>query len=225
MINIFIGLIAISSTVIVFLLSRLLNQKFPHPLTLPVLISTILIGSGLLIFNITYETYSIGGQWIEFFLGPAVVALAYPLYKQRKVIKQFTVPIFVGVLVGATIGVVSGLLMGKWLGLDQLIILSILPKSVTAPVAMDIASTIKGSPALAAVMVMFAGIGGAVIGPTLFRWAGIHHYLAKGLGMGSASHAIGTAKSMESSLQEGAASTIAMILSAIIVSIITPLLV
>lgn len=220
--NIIIGVFAIVATVVIFLFSRFLNQRFPHPLTLPVLISTILVASGLLLFNIPYETYRIGGQWIEFFLGPAVVALAYPLYRQWGMIIKNAVPIFVGVFAGAFIGVASGLLLGKWLGLDELIILSVLPKSVTAPVAMDIADTIKGSAPLAAVMVMFAGIGGSVIGPTLFRVTRIHHQLAKGLGMGSASHAIGTAKAMESSLEAGAASTVAMILSAIIVSIITP---
>ncbi|MBS4202426.1 LrgB family protein [Bacillus sp. FJAT-49732] len=220
-----IGLFAIIVTILVFFASRKLNQKFPHPFTLPVLTSTIILVIGLLIFNIPYETYFIGGKWIEAFLGPAVVALAYPLYQYRKILTEYTFPIIFGTLCGSILGVTSGLLLGKWIGLDHLLLLSLLPKSVTSPIAMDIASSIGGSPTLAAVLVMVAGIGGAVMGHTLFRLVRIDHHLAKGLGMGSASHAIGTARSMENDLREGAAGTVAMVLSAIFTSVITPILV
>ncbi|MBS4197794.1 LrgB family protein [Lederbergia citri] len=220
-----IGLLAITFTILVFLAARKLNQKYPHPLTLPVLTSTIILVIGLLIFNIPYDTYFIGGKWIEAFLGPAVVALAYPLYQNRKILIQYSLPILFGTLCGSILGVTSGLLLGKWMGLDDLLIRSILPKSVTSPIAMDIAATIGGSPTLAAVLVMVAGIGGAVMGHSLFRWVRIDHHLARGLGMGSASHAIGTARSMENDLREGAASTVAMVLSAIFTSVITPILV
>lgn len=223
--DVLIGMLAIICTLIVFFSSKWLSIRHPHPLTIPILISTIVIVAGLLFFNISYDTYFIGGQWIDRFLGPAVVALAYPLYQQRIILKKNAIPIIIGVICGSFIGVLSGLIMGRWLGLDRLIITSLLPKSVTSPVAMDIAHTIGGSPALAAVLVMFAGISGAVMGPSLLKWARVHHYLAKGVGMGSASHAIGTAKAMESDIKAGAVSTVAMVLSAIIVSIITPLLV
>lgn len=219
-----IGAIAIFSTVVVYLVTRWFNKKLPHPFTLPILLSTILLAVGLLILRIPYETYYIGGQWIEKLLGPAVVALAYPLYLQRKMIKRFTIPIIVGVSIGSFVGVISGLAIGKLLNLDLEVILSILPKSVTTPVAMDIAKTVGGSPPLTAIFVMVAGISGAVMGHTLFRWFGINHSVTKGLAMGSASHAIGTARSLQESQQEAAASTIAMTLSAVIVSILTPLL-
>ena len=147
--NFTIGLLAICATIIIFFISRWLNEKYPHPLTLPVLVSTIILAVGLLLFKIPYETYNIGGQWIERFLGPAVVALAYPLYQHRKILKKYTVPVFVGVFIGSLIGVLSGLFLGKWLGLDRFILFSLLPKSVTSPVAMDIADSIGGSPALA----------------------------------------------------------------------------
>lgn len=223
--DILIGILAILCTIIVFFLSKWLSNRYPHPLTIPILTSTIVIVVGLLLFNISYQTYFIGGQWIDRFLGPAVVALAYPLYQQRLVLKKNAIPIIIGVVCGSFIGVLSGLILGKWLGLDRLIITSLLPKSVTSPVAMDIAHTIGGSPALAAVLVMVAGISGAVMGPILLKWSRVHHYLAKGVGMGSASHAIGTAKVMESDVRAGAVSTVAMVLSAIIVSVFTPLLV
>ena len=86
--NFTIRLLAICATIIIFFISRWLNEKYPHPLTLPVLVSTIILAVGLLLFKIPYETYNIGGQWIERFLGPAVVALAYPLYQHRKILRK-----------------------------------------------------------------------------------------------------------------------------------------
>ncbi|WP_062106441.1 LrgB family protein [Bacillus niameyensis] len=225
MIHSLIGLAAIAITVIVFFAARKISQLFPHPFTLPVLTSTIILVIGLMIFRIPYETYMIGGKWIEAFLGPAVVALALPLYRHRKILIEYTVPILFGTLCGSILGVASGLLLGKWFGLDHLVLLSLLPKSVTSPVAMDITTSVGGSPTLAAVLVMVAGISGAVMGHSLFRWLRIDHHLARGLGMGSASHAIGTARSMEDDLREGAASTVAMVLAAVFTSVITPIVV
>lgn len=223
--NYFVGFLAISITVAIYLITKRIYIKFPHPFTLPIFISTLLIILGLLLFNISYDTYYIGVQWLERLLGSAVVALAYPLYQQRHILKENAVVVLVTVTIGSIIGVASGLMLGLILGFERLIIISLLPKSVTSPVAMDIAQMNGGSPTLAAVMVMVAGISGAVFGPTLFRLFRVDHYLAKGLGMGSASHAIGTAKAMEHNVKEGAVSTMAMVLSAIIVSIITPILV
>lgn len=225
MIHSLIGFAAIVITVFVFFAARRLSERFPHPFTLPVLTSTIILVIGLLILRIPYETYMIGGRWIEIFLGPAVVALAFPLYRHRKILIEYTIPILFGTLSGSIMGVASGLILGKWLGLDHLLLLSLLPKSVTSPVAMDITTSIGGSPTLAAVLVMVAGISGAVMGHSLFRLFRIDHHLARGLGMGSASHAIGTARSMEIDLREGAASTVAMVLAAIFTSVITPILV
>lgn len=221
--NVIISLVAIITTIIIYTLSRLIYKKLPRPFTLPILVSTILIMFGLLIFNISYEFYHIGAQWIEKLLGPAVVALAFPLYLQRRILMQHTLTILVSVSIGSVVGVISGLLMAKMLGFDKYLIASLLPKSVTTPVAMDIAKSIGGEPSLAAVMVMVAGISGAVLGPSLFKWVGVNNYIAKGLGMGSASHAIGTSRAMENSMEEGAVSTIAMVLSAVIVSLITPM--
>lgn len=218
-----IGAIAIIVTIVVFLLMKKVNGRFPHPLTLPVLTATIIMVTGIRLLNISYETYYIGGQWIEKLLGPAVVALAYPLYQQRKLISRYTWPIVTGVTIGSLIGVITGFATGYFLRLDETVTLSLLSKSVTTPVAMDIAKTIDGSPSLAAIFVMVAGISGAVMGHSIFKWCNIDLPIAKGLGMGSASHAIGTSRSFQESDQEGAASTVAMILSAIIVSVLAPL--
>ncbi|WP_216831840.1 LrgB family protein [Alkalihalobacterium elongatum] len=225
MISFLTALFFIGLTVGVYIGARMFYQKFPYPFTLPLVIGTIIMIIILLVFKIPYDTYSLGGEWIEKLLGPAVVALAYPLYKQMSMLKKYFMSIVTGVFVGAVIGIVSGLLLAKWLGVEEMLIYSLIPKSVTTPVAMDVAKTLGGAPPLAAIFVMVAGIGGVMLAPYLFKWFKINHYIGKGIGTGSASHAIGTAKALENSEEEGAASSVAMTLSAIVVSVIGPMLV
>ncbi|UOE93506.1 LrgB family protein [Alkalihalobacillus sp. LMS39] len=223
--NVFVSFLFIMMTLAVYILGKVLYKKYPNPLTLPILTGTLFIVFILVFFEIPYETYQQGGKWIEHLLGPAVVALGYPLYKQRALFTQYIVPVCVGVGVGSVVGVYTGFQLASWLDIEKDVIFSLLPKSVTTPVAMDIAQTIGGASPLAAIFVMFAGISGAVGGPMLLRWCKINHVVGRGVGMGTASHAIGTAKAMEHSEQEGAISTIAMTVSAVIVSVIIPVFV
>ncbi|MFB4163082.1 LrgB family protein [Alteribacillus sp. JSM 102045] len=218
------AILGAAGTVGVYIGARKFYQRFSHPITLPIVTGTIVIIAVLLGTGISYETYMLGGQWIEHLLGPAVVALAYPLYKQREMLKTYFLPLIISVTIGAFTGVLSGYYLSRLAGVEQEFIASVLPKSVTTPVAMEVAASIGGPPPLAAVFVMVAGIGGVVVAPYLFKWFRINHVLAKGIGIGNASHAIGTAKALENSEKEGAASSVAMTLSAIIVSIIIPVL-
>lgn len=219
--DLLIGALSIGGTIVIYIGAKAFHRVFQHPFTLPVLTATTIIISLLFIFNIPYETYYVGAQWIDRLLGPAVVALAYPLYKQWDTLKKYMASITVGVVVGAFIGICSGVLLAKWANFEDFIIFSITPKSVTTPIAMAIADEIGGVPSLAAVFVMIAGIGGGVMGQAVLKWCHVHHFLGKGVGMGCASHAIGTSVAMANDELEGAISTVAMSLSAIVVSIIT----
>ncbi|KGP72396.1 LrgB family protein [Pontibacillus yanchengensis] len=223
--NIMIGMAAIIGTLLIYIGSLNVYRRLRSPITLPVLVSTITVSLLLLVSDIPYDTYMKGGAWIDWFLGPAVVALAYPLYKQRAILKRFMFLIVSSVTVGAVIGVSSGILLLKWADFEPSIIYSLVPKNATTPVAMPVAQSLGGVPSLAAVFVIFAGIVGAVLVPSVFKWMRITHFLGKGIGMGTASHAIGTSKAMENSEREGAVSTVAMILCAIIISLISPFLV
>ncbi|MET3505921.1 LrgB family protein [Halalkalibacter oceani] len=218
-------LLSISATIAVYIGAKELYRRFPYPFMLPVLVGTIILILLLLLFQISFETYYTGGQWLEKLLGPAVVALAYPLYKQMQMLRNYFWPIVVSVFLGALVGMTSGLLLTKWGGFDAELVYSIVPKSVTAPIAMDMATTLGGIAPLAAVLVMVAGVGGSVLAPYCFTWFHIKNDVSKGVAIGSASHAIGTAKAIENSEQEGAASSVAMTLSAIIVSVMGPMLV
>ncbi|RDY71378.1 LrgB family protein [Halobacillus trueperi] len=209
-------------TILIYQGALFIYCRFRRIYTAPIILSTVTIIILLLLFGLSYDTYMLGGKWIDYLLGPAVVALAFPLYQYRDLLKRMLLPILVGTSVGAFIGVTSGLLLSKWAGFSELIIHSIVPKSVTTPVAMSIAESSGGVMPLAAVFVMIAGIGGVLIHPVVMRFSRLTHPLGKGVGMGSASHAIGTATSMERDPLEGSVSTIAMVLSAVLVSILAP---
>ncbi|ARI75674.1 hypothetical protein HM131_02010 [Halobacillus mangrovi] len=222
MIQILLALVMMVLTIVSYIASLHLYRQHRRIYTTPVIISTLVVIVFLLLFQVPYETYMIGGKWIDRLLGPAVVALAYPLYQYRKVLKEMFVPIVTGTTVGAVVGIGSGLLLSKWAGFSNLIIHSIVPKSVTTPVAMSISESTGGVMPLTAVFVMIAGIGGMLIHPLVMRYSGLTHSVGRGVGMGSASHAIGTAASMERDALEGSISTVAMVLSSVIVSIVAP---
>lgn len=211
-------------TIAVFLTMEKLYMRLPNPLLLPVLTSTIFLASMLVLCNIPYETYMIGGEWINRLLGPAVVALAIPLYRQKETLKKYAMPIISGVTIGAVVGILSGTGLGKWFGMNKEMVYTLLPKSVTTPVAIEIASSFGGIPTLAAVFVIFAGLVGAILGPYLVKWFHIDGAIGQGIGFGTASHAFGTIKALEYGELEGAISSVAMTLCALITSIISPLL-
>lgn len=218
-------ILIVSMTIVTYQLMKLLYKKFYTPILVPIATTTFLLIIFLLIFKIPYDTYMIGGKWIVELLGPAVVALALPLYQNRRSLKQYFLPISSGVVVGSVVGILSGLLPALWLNFDQEVIISIIPKSVTTPVAMDLAAMTGGVPTLAAVFVTIAGIGGSMLGPLLLKKMRIKQPIGVGVAFGTASHGIGTAKALEIGKDEAAISSIAMILSAIITSVVCPFII
>ncbi|WP_243291072.1 LrgB family protein [Bacillus sp. FJAT-47783] len=224
MIN-WIPVLMILCTVCVYVVMVKLYKRYPNPLLVPIATSTFVIIGMLTFTHIPYETYMLGGKWIDELLGPAVVALAYPLYENRQKLKEHAGSIIISVLVGTFIGLVSGIALSLVFHVEETLVLSLAPKSVTSPVAMDIASMIGGIPPLAAVYVMIAGISGAMFGPILMKLLRIHHPIAIGIGFGAASHGIGTAKAYEIGSLQGAISSISMTLSAVFTSLLSPFIV
>lgn len=220
-----IGSVMIAATIGLYSIALVIYKKYKSPLLQPILIVSAVIIFIMLIFKIPYETYMLGGQWIELFMGPAVVALALPLYNHFDRLKSLALPIVTGVSIGAVVGVLTGIVFAKLAGFEREPILAIVPKSVTTPVAVSIAETLEGPMSLAAVFVIIAGVSGVLMRPLILRFFKLKSPLGRGIGMGSASHAIGTASSMGNSELEGSFSTIAMVLSAVIVSFIAPLFV
>jgi len=182
----------------------------------------VVIIAFLTIFKIDYTAYHEGAKLIQFFLKPAVVALGVPLYMQLEKIKKQALQIILSQLAGCIVGIVSVVLVAKWLGASKAVILSLAPKSVTTPIAIEVSHVIGGIPPLTAAVVIVVGIFGAIFGYTFMKWLHINNPIAQGLSMGTAAHAVGASKSMEISPTYGAYSSLGLIANGIFTAILTP---
>lgn len=214
----------VSVTVILFLLMRRLYMRFSVAYLHPVLTTTTIISVFLVTFNFSYDEYMIGGAWIEKLLGPCVVALAYPLYNQRAVVIKYRNAILLGVSTGLISAMGSVILFAKIFNVKNDMISTMLPKSITTPVAIQLSDTIGGFSSMTAVFVMIAGFSGIIIGPLVLKYTGIQSPLGKRLALGSAAHALGVAKSTEYGEFALSMASVSMTLSAILGSIIGPIL-
>lgn len=167
-------------------------------------------------------TYFDGAQFVHFLLGPATVSLAIPLYRQRERLRALALPIAAALLAGVLTAALSGIGFAALLGASKATLISLAPKSVTAPVAMGISEKLGGLPSLTAVLVVSTGIVGAVFGTGLFRLLRIQDDAIKGFAMGTSSHGIGTARAFQVSPVMGAFSGLAMALSALVTALLLP---
>lgn len=213
------------TTIISYLFLNSLYVKYRWTILTPVLTTTLLLIVLLLLFDVPYEQYMLGGQWIGSLLGPAVVALAVPLYKQRDVLFQNLFPVALGVTTGAVVGMASGVILTKLLGFSNELILTLLPKSLTSPVAMQLADGLGGIPSLAAVFVMVAGFSGVIFGAWLMKLLGIDSSIGRGIALGSSAHGLGTAKAFEYGPKDGSMGSVAMTLCAVVGSFLGPAIV
>jgi predicted murein hydrolase (TIGR00659 family) len=215
----------VAVTMVLYVMAQAVYRRIPFPLLIPVLAT---IGALVLLLRGTgtsYEDYMEGGQIIQFFLGPTVVALGLPLYRRLQELKRAAPALITAVLFGAAIGIVSATLPAIWLGAPDLVVRSLAPKSVTTPIAIAVAGRIGGDASLAAAFVVFTGILGAVIGPVLLRMVGITHPVAYGFALGCSSHGIGTVQALEAGRMQGAAAGLGICLCGIMTSILAPLLI
>lgn len=219
----FIAILIIVLTVMMYLVMNRLYFRYRYPILMPAITAAVAIVLILIGFHIPYQAYMIGGEWINLFLGPAVVSLAYPLYKQRVTLWENLLPIMGGLFIGTVVGMATGILFAKYVGFSKEIIYTLLPKSVTTPVAMQIATDLGGIPSLAAIFVMIAGFTGVIFGPLLLKVLRIQHFIGQGVGFGTASHAIGTAKAFEYGEKAVSMSSVAMTVCAVIGSLLAPL--
>ncbi len=219
----FTGIATIAGAFILYQFSKKMYSMKPSPFTMPIFLSTASIVIFLILTGIPYETFMIGGQWIDIFLGPIVVSLAVPLYREIYLIKKYAGAISIGIFAGSLTGVLTGIAGAKLFGFESWLIQSVAAKSVTAPIAISITDTAGGNVSLAAVFVMIAGVSGAMFGPVILKICRIQHPIARGLSFGTASHAIGTAKALENGKIEGAISVLSMTISAVFVSFLVPI--
>jgi len=211
-------------TLVVFFAARKLAARFKMPLLNPLLVAMVVIIPFLLLTGIPYDHYFQGSKILNDLLQPAVVALAYPLYEQLHQIRARWKSIITICFIGSVVAMVTGSVIALLMGATPEIAASVLPKSVTTPIAMAVGGSIGGIPAISAVCVIFVGVLGAVFGHSLLNLMRIHTKSARGLAMGTASHALGTARCSELDYQEGAFSSLALVICGIITSLIAPFL-
>lgn len=215
-------LFGVTISIITYFLARFISQRLRMPILNPLLLAIAAIIFILKTFNIDLETYNLGGNIITFFLAPATIALAVPLYKQWDVFKNNYLIIISGVLVGVLTGVFSTIIMGKLFNFDKLLITSLIPKNTTTPIAIEIANMLGTNASLAVTFVILSGTLGYVIGEYVLKTFNINNNIAKGIALGTASHVMGTTKAMELGDIEGAMSSIAITLAGIITIILVP---
>ncbi|WP_337035721.1 LrgB family protein [Paenibacillus illinoisensis] len=218
-----IGIAMIALTVVLYIPATRLYKRIKWPILMPVLTTTAVIVVILLITGIKLDTYMLGGKWIQDLLGPAVVSLAFPLSKHMDVLKRNVIPILGGTLGGSIVGMFTGASVALLLGYPKDIVIALLPKSVTTPVAIQLADQAGGNASFTSLFVMIAGFSGILLGPLMMKWIRIKDNSAYGIGLGSASHALGMARSFEYGENAVALSSVSMIVSAIAGSLFLPL--
>ncbi|MFD2044615.1 LrgB family protein [Ornithinibacillus salinisoli] len=212
-------------TLIVFAVAQYVYLRKKRNYLIPVFTATVVLIILVLISGKTYADYYVSAQWIDWLLGPAVVALSFPLYKHRKMLAQNGLKIVSWVVIAAILGVLTGAVFLWAFQVDNSYVVSAMLKNITAPVAIDLAEFYGGIPALTAVICTMSGMLGAVIGPTIFKKLNIKSSLAKAVAMGSTSHAIGTARLMEDDDYAGAISTLSFLLMTLVMPVLVPLFV
>ncbi len=205
-----------------FFLAKELQRRTSSILLNPILLTIILLIAFLKLWDIPYESYDVSGKMLEFWLKPAVVALAVPLYEQLETIKKDLLPILLSQFFGCLIGILSVVGLAQLFGASKPIILSLASKSVTTPIAMEVTETLGGIPSLTAVIVITVGLFGAVFGYKTVYLARIHNPYSQGISMGTASHAIGTSAAMELSSLHGAYASLGLTLNGIFTALIAP---
>ena len=185
-------------SLIAYEIGLILKKKFKMAIFNPLLISIICVIGVLLIFHIDYNDYNEGGKYISYLLTPATVCLAVPLYEQIHLLKKNLKAVAAGIISGTLAGLCSILLMSKLFGFNHQEYVTMLPKSITTAIGMGVA------------VIIITGVLGNMIAEVVYKIAKIEEPIARGLGLGTSAHAIGTAKAMELGPVEGAMSSLAI---------------
>jgi predicted murein hydrolase (TIGR00659 family) len=190
----------------------------------PVISSVAVLVAILAVSGTPYPRYFEGAQFVHFLLGPAIVALALPLHRELKRERARALPLTVALVAGSITAVITAVGVARLAGASRATVVSLAPKSVTAPVAMGIAEKLGGIPSLTAALVLLTGVLGAVLGPALLRRLKVNDPASAGFALGVASHGLGTARAFEMGETAGAFAGLGMGLNAVVTSILVPLL-
>jgi len=222
-------LFGLTATLLVYVVFTAIYQESGQsPWLNPVLWSIVALGAALLWLDLPYQRYFSGAQFIHFLLGPAVVSLAWPLWQRRAELRRYFWRLIAAGFLGGAVSALSAYGLARLLGLPESIAWSLIPKSVTAPVAMGLAQTIGGIPELAAVFAVLSGLIGALLGRMVFTWIRVSQqtegWTRRGFALGTVSHGIGAARAIQVNPQAGAYAGLALALQVVLASLWIPLL-
>lgn len=218
--NILFGIVL---SLLAFEIGLYIYRKTKIPVFNPLLISICIVIIFLLAFNVDFETYNEGAKFINMFLGPSTVILAVPLYKQIELLKKHATSIIIGVLLGSLLGIFSVIGLSYIMGLDASLIKSLLPKSVTTPIGIELSNQLGGIVPITVLAIIISGITGAVLGPIICKLFKINDRVAIGVALGTAAHAVGTTKALELGETEGAMSGLSIGIAGIMTVFIAPI--
>lgn len=220
--NHLVTLYAIGVTTGTYALSRVLSTRWRSPFTTPVFFSTTATIIVLELSRVSFHEYGDAERILTFLLGPATVALAVPLYRNRRLLLDNVVPSLGGMFAGALSTLLTAVALAKLFRLSRIIVASVSVKSVTAAIAVELSRILEGDQTLTAAFVICTGMIGAMLGPSVLTLARIHSPLARGIALGTISHGQGTAQAAFEAELSGAIASISMGIAAVFVSLIAP---
>lgn len=201
-----------------------IGRKVKHPLCNPLLLSMVFCILFLKLTGVSYDTFNYGGKYINYLLTPTTVCLAVPLYRRFQVLKENMAAVLASILAGAVSCILVIPVLAAVSGLDRTLAVSLMPKSITTAIAMDLSGEIGGMPAITVMAVIITGLFGNMIAQLLFKILHIEEPVAQGLACGTGAHAVGTAKAMEMGEIQGAMSSLSVVVAGIITVAAVPVL-
>ena len=206
-----------------YLLGVWLKKKIGWVILNPILVSVALIIVCLKLFHVDYATYNESAKYISYLLTPATVCLAIPLYRQLELLKKHVTAVMIAIISGVASSAVSIFLLCMAFGLEHEHYVTLLPKSITTAIGMGVSEEAGGIVTITVVCIMITGIFGSIIAETIFKLAGIHDPIARGLALGTSAHAVGTAKALELGEVEGAMSSLSIAVAGLLAVVAVPL--
>lgn len=212
-------------TIVFYAIGLYIQKKTKLAVFNPLLIAILGIILFLKVSHISYASYKMGGDSINFFLSPVTIVLAIPLYKQYDLLKKHLYEIVIGITTGVVASFISIIAISKITHSDQIIMNSLLGKSITTPMGISLTSSLGGIESITIVAIILTGIVGAMVATPIFKFINTTHPVSKGIALGTASHALGTTKALELGEIEGAMSGLAIGISGTITVILIPILI
>ena len=202
-------------SLITYLLGLTIKRKFKYSFINPLLIAIVLTTGVLVLCNIEYDTYNSSARYLSYLLTPATISLALPLYEQIDKLKKNALAILIGIFSGVITSLTTVLLLSKIFGFPYEAFATFLPKSITTAIGMSVSEQLGGYVSISVTAIVLTGVLGNVICELILKIFGIKNKIAKGIAIGTASHAIGTSKAMEMGEVEGAISSLSIVVAGV----------